>query len=92
MVVVAALADAPDPDQAVLGLVRVLEAAASVQGEADALRAAVPSLTVNCVGMRLPILRETRMPAVMCSLGPFDVITQHGPEVAEAIASVLTQQ
>jgi hypothetical protein len=29
------------------------------------------------------------MPAVMCSLGPFDVITQHGPEVAEAIAAAL---
>lgn len=46
-VVVAALADAPDPDQAVLGLVRVLEAAASVSGEADALCAALvddPSL------------------------------------------------
>jgi len=28
----------------------------------------------------------------MCSLGPFDVIAQHGPEVAEAIASVLTPQ
>jgi hypothetical protein len=41
--------------------------------------------------MRLPILRETRMPAVMCSLGPFDVVTQHGPEVADAIASVMKQ-
>ena len=59
---------------------------------ADALRAVVPTLVVNCVGMRLPILRETRMPAVMCSLGPFDVINQHGPEVAEAIASVMKQQ
>jgi hypothetical protein len=59
---------------------------------ADALRAVVPTLVVTCVGMRLPILRETRMPAVMCSLGPFDVINQHGPEVAEAIASVMKQQ
>ncbi|MCX6529417.1 MAG: hypothetical protein NTZ76_04785, partial [Actinobacteria bacterium] len=58
---------------------------------AEALRAVVPTLVVNCVGMRLPILRETRMPAVMCSLGPFDVITQHGPEVADAIASVIKQ-
>jgi len=58
---------------------------------ADALRTVVPTLVVTCVGMRLPILRETRMPAVMCSLGPFDVITQHGPEVADAIASVIKQ-
>jgi hypothetical protein len=31
------------------------------------------------------VLRETRMPAVLCSLGPFHDIVDHAPEVAGAI-------
>ena len=63
----------------------------SVRGEAlaaavvEELSAALPSLNVSASGMRLPVLRETRMPAVMCSLGPFNDIVDHAPEVAAAI-------
>lgn len=63
----------------------------SLRGEALAtaitneLRATMPSLSVSAVGMRLPVLRETRMPAVLCSLGPFHDIVDHAPEVAGAI-------
>lgn len=63
----------------------------SVRGEAlatqvaDELSRTLPSLSVTAVGMRLPILRETRMPAVLCSLGPFQEIADHAPEVAAAL-------
>ena len=64
----------------------------SVRGEAlashiaDELRRTLPLLRVSAVGMRLPILRETRMPAVLCSLGPFQEVVDHAPEVANALA------
>jgi N-acetylmuramoyl-L-alanine amidase len=63
----------------------------SVRGEAlataivDELSAALPGLNVSASGMRLPVLRETRMPAVLCSLGPFNDIVDRAPEVAAAI-------
>ena len=37
-------------------------------------------------GMRLPVLRETRMPAVLCELGPVDHVAQHAGELADALA------
>jgi N-acetylmuramoyl-L-alanine amidase len=37
-------------------------------------------------GMRLALLRETRMPAVLCELGPPTVVVQHLSAVADAIA------
>lgn len=38
-------------------------------------------------GMRLPVLRETRMPAVLVSLGPPGVVVERTAEVAAAVAS-----
>jgi N-acetylmuramoyl-L-alanine amidase len=35
-------------------------------------------------GMRLPVLRETRMPAVLCSLGPVRQMVDHAATLAEA--------
>lgn len=37
---------------------------------ADAFDTHLPDLDHEIAGLRLPILRETRMPAVLCSLGP----------------------
>jgi N-acetylmuramoyl-L-alanine amidase len=42
-----------------------------------------PPATV--VGMRLPVLRETRMPAVLCSLGPVREVVDRSPALAEAL-------
>ncbi|MEJ5255054.1 MAG: peptidoglycan-binding protein [Acidimicrobiales bacterium] len=42
-------------------------------------------------GMRLPILRETRMPAVMCYLGPVDLVVERTAAVAEALVEALAQ-
>jgi N-acetylmuramoyl-L-alanine amidase len=37
-------------------------------------------------GMRLPVLRETRMPAVLLRLGPPQLVTERAEELADAIA------
>lgn len=40
-------------------------------------------------GMRLPVLRETRMPAVLCSIGPVRRIVDATPLVVEAVVASL---
>jgi N-acetylmuramoyl-L-alanine amidase len=40
-------------------------------------------------GMRLPLLRETRMPTVLCRLGDVHALVGHNAEVAGAIQSAL---
>lgn len=47
------------------------------------LRDVVPRITVS--GMRLPILRETKMPAVLLSLGPTQVMVDRAERIAEAV-------
>ena len=47
------------------------------------LRDVVPRISVN--GMRLPILRETKMPAVLLTLGPVELMTQRSQRIAEAV-------
>ncbi|HZQ27152.1 MAG TPA: N-acetylmuramoyl-L-alanine amidase [Acidimicrobiales bacterium] len=42
-------------------------------------------------GMTLPVLRETRMPAVWCEVGPPSVVVQRGAELAAAVATALTR-
>jgi N-acetylmuramoyl-L-alanine amidase len=37
-------------------------------------------------GMRLPVLRETRMPAVLCTLGPVRAVADQAPAIAAATA------
>ena len=41
-------------------------------------------------GMSLPVLRETRMPAVICELGPPAMVVAHAGELADAIVEALT--
>jgi N-acetylmuramoyl-L-alanine amidase len=52
------------------------------------LRDVVPRMTVS--GMRLPILRETKMPAVLLTLGPVELMTQRSQRIAEAIFLALS--
>ena len=40
-------------------------------------------------GMALAMLRETKMPAVLCELGPAASIVEHGPLVASALVEAL---
>jgi N-acetylmuramoyl-L-alanine amidase len=37
-------------------------------------------------GMRLPVLRETKMPAVVCSLGPADEVVIHAADLAASLS------
>jgi N-acetylmuramoyl-L-alanine amidase len=40
-------------------------------------------------GMRLAVLRETRMPAVLCTLGPVRAAVDHAPAIADAAAAAV---
>jgi N-acetylmuramoyl-L-alanine amidase len=41
--------------------------------------------------MRLPLLRETRMPAVMCYLGPTDALVEASTTVGDALATAVAR-
>lgn len=58
------------------------KALASCLRTALVARRVVPD--VDLVGMRLPILRETRMPAVWCELGPVGSLVERAVAVADA--------
>ena len=51
---------------------------------------AVPPLSaVRASGMRLPVLRETRMTAVVCSLGPVQRVVDAAPAISDAVVTAL---
>ena len=52
------------------------------------MRDVVPRMTVH--GMRLPILRETKMPAVLVTLGPTEVMVGRSQRIADALFLALT--
>lgn len=67
----------------------------SVGGRALAQRCstALASLLAECAPagpMRLPILRETRMPAVWCRIGPGPLVVLRAPRIAQALADAVT--
>ena len=43
----------------------------------------------RALGLSLPLLRETRMPAVLCEVGPAAVVVERSAEVAEAVSTAL---
>ena len=45
----------------------------------------------TAAGMRLPLLRESRMPAVACQLGPPPVVVEQQAALAEQVARCLTE-
>ena len=54
----------------------------------DALDALFPE-PLEVVGRRLPILRETRMPAVWCRLGPGTTVVTQAPLIAHALTEAV---
>lgn len=42
-------------------------------------------------GMRVPVLRETRMAAVLCRLGPPALLVEHGPAVAAGLTRAVAR-
>jgi N-acetylmuramoyl-L-alanine amidase len=57
---------------------------------ANAFQTAPALPPVQTCGMRLPVLRETRMTAVVCSIGPVQRMVDGAPVVAGAIVDALT--
>ncbi|MDQ1395286.1 MAG: N-acetylmuramoyl-L-alanine amidase [Acidimicrobiaceae bacterium] len=41
-------------------------------------------------GMRIPILRETRMPAIVCELSPLSVVVERSAELASSLCQAIT--
>jgi N-acetylmuramoyl-L-alanine amidase len=51
--------------------------------------AAVGVENLGARGMAIPVLRETRMPAVVCEVGPTHALVAQAPAIAEALADGL---
>ena len=49
----------------------------------------LPEVRARAHGLRIPILRETKMPAVLCSLGPQNVVLQRSQAAADAILTAI---
>jgi N-acetylmuramoyl-L-alanine amidase len=60
---------------------------AQLTAAAVAARLEVP--VVGCRGMGTPLLRETRMPAIVIEIGPPPLVVRHTREVAEAITEAM---
>jgi N-acetylmuramoyl-L-alanine amidase len=43
------------------------------------------------MGMSVPVLRETRMPAVLCELGPAALVVEQGGALAAALTRALAR-
>lgn len=56
----------------------------------EAQLGAALAVSVPAKPLRIPILRETRMPAVWCRLGPPSQMVQQAPAVAGALREILT--
>jgi N-acetylmuramoyl-L-alanine amidase len=46
---------------------------------------------IELLGMRLPVLRETRMPAVLCSLGPVRDVVDAAEPITDAVVTALSE-
>lgn len=62
---------------------------------AELLQARLPEVLgvrdLGASGMALPVLRETRMPAVLCELGPPSVVVAQAAELAGALTAALDE-
>jgi N-acetylmuramoyl-L-alanine amidase len=56
---------------------------------AGALKDRAPELSIQLQGVRHPILRETRMPAVLCSMGPADIVGLKTSAISAAVADAI---
>ena len=45
----------------------------------------MPDMPSRIQGLRMPILRETKMPAVICSVGPVEVVLQRATKLADVV-------
>ena len=85
----------PSPDEACTIYFYQVPTFTSVGGQSLALRIVqhleenIPELDAQAQGLRIPILRETKMPAVLCSVGPLPVALQRSAAVADAVVAAV---
>ena len=85
----------PSPDAGCTILYYEVPTFVSVGGRNLAMRIAaavadrIPEVTVSASGVRHPVLRETRMPAVLCSLGPSSIISLKASAISLAVNDAL---
>lgn len=58
---------------------------------AQCCRERLPELELQVEGMRLPVLRETRMPAILFTLGAIQHALDHAPHIVLAVVEALEQ-
>lgn len=56
---------------------------------AAAIADRAPELSIRLQGVRHPILRETRMPAVLCSMGPQELVSLKTSALSAAVADAI---
>ncbi len=56
---------------------------------AAALQGRAPELSIHLQGVRHPILRETRMPAVLCSMGPTSLVSLKMSAISAAVTDAI---
>lgn len=56
---------------------------------AASLRDRAPELSVRVQGLRHPVLRETRMPAVLCSMAPMELVSLKTSAISAAVNDAL---
>ncbi len=56
---------------------------------AERCSVSVEGIEPTIAGMRLPVLRETRMPAVLFTLGPVQHVLDRGPQIVSAVIEAL---
>jgi hypothetical protein len=57
----------------------------------DRVPAALGIADLGAAGMSVPVLRETRMTAVVVEVGPAGVVVEHAPDLADALAVALVE-
>lgn len=65
------------------------QAGFALAGELGKAVAAVSGINPELVGMRLPLLRETRMPAVVAEIGPASLVVTKNEQLAEHLVHAL---
>jgi len=63
----------------------------SLAGRCESQLSSSLGVDIPATGLRIPILRETRMPAVWCRIGPPPRVVETAPRVAEALQRAITR-
>jgi N-acetylmuramoyl-L-alanine amidase len=83
----------PSPDPGLVAYFYEVPSFTSVGGRhlarriAESVSARIPEIPARAEGLRHPVLRETKMPAVLCSVGPPDLVSVKVNSLSAAVIS-----